>query len=167
MRLTKTSRAAFVAAVMADTPDKVAELVEEIRKKTLAYAIKTLPKEVREAYKLDPSWIGECYVGSYRPINVSIYFPSKNQHPNDHKDKVSTFFKKELNKVEGIAKEREELKSKLEAIVAGCNTRKQLIEALPELEKYAPKEPTVTKNLPAIRNVVEDLKKAGFPSKKK
>jgi hypothetical protein len=60
-------------------------------------------------------------------------------------------------------KARRELENKLHAVVAGCNTRKQLVEALPEFEKYAPQEPTKLAGLPAVSGVVADLVAAGWP----
>ncbi len=51
----------------------------------------------------------------------------------------------------------------LRGVVEGCNTVKQLKEALPEFAKYAPHEEATSKNLPALANVVAEFSKAGWP----
>ena len=58
---------------------------------------------------------------------------------------------------------REELELKLKGVVNGCNTLKQLKEALPEFEKYMPAESEPpSKNLPALANIVADFQAAGL-----
>lgn len=63
---------------------------------------------------------------------------------------------------------RQHLENKLEGIAAGCTTRKQLVELLPEFEKYLPAEEAKPgANLPAISNLVGDFVRAGWPKNKK
>jgi len=59
-------------------------------------------------------------------------------------------------------KERNALFSSIKGIAYGCSTLRQLKEALPELEKYMPKEDAPTRNLPAVANVVADMVKLGW-----
>lgn len=60
------------------------------------------------------------------------------------------------------------LRSKLEDVIKGCNTRKQAAEALPEFDKYLPPEDAKAINtLPALANVVSDFVKAGWPKNQK
>ena len=60
------------------------------------------------------------------------------------------------------------LRSKLEGVIKGCNTRKQAAEALPEFDKYLPPEDAkATSTLPALANVLSDFVKAGWPKNQK
>lgn len=59
------------------------------------------------------------------------------------------------------------LQEKLSSIAYGCTTSKQLIELLPEFEKYLPSERAKTQELPAISNMVGDFLRAGWPKDKK
>lgn len=60
------------------------------------------------------------------------------------------------------------LQSKLESIIKGCNTRKQVVDALPEFEKYLPPEDAqALRTLPALANVLSDFVKAGWPKNQK
>jgi hypothetical protein len=60
----------------------------------------------------------------------------------------------------------EQTESGLENALKGIRTRKQFVEAFPELEKYAPSEHKSGSMLPAIANVVADLSKLGWPKNK-
>lgn len=59
-------------------------------------------------------------------------------------------------------KAREELTSMLRGAANGCNTTKQLAEALPQFAKYLPAENGVTPNLPALTGVVDRFVAAGW-----
>jgi hypothetical protein len=53
-------------------------------------------------------------------------------------------------------------------VAEGASTRKALVAALPEFEKYLPAEVEApVRSLPAIANVVAEFTKAGWPKGEK
>ena len=60
---------------------------------------------------------------------------------------------------------RTRAKDKLEDLVMGCSTRKQLVNLLPECEKYLPAEASTDRSLPVVANVISDMTKLGWPKK--
>jgi len=54
------------------------------------------------------------------------------------------------------------LETTLTAAIAGMKTRKQIAEAFPEFVKYLPAEQGKSTNLPALTNVVNQVKAAGW-----
>lgn len=59
---------------------------------------------------------------------------------------------------------RSALKDRLRSVAYACSTRKALLAALPEFEKYLPEdEPAALRTLPVVANVVADFVKAGWP----
>lgn len=167
MKLTNYLRTAFVSAVMQDVP--VQDFDEQIDKVRVEAVAKELPEKLRAAW-LDP--LLRCYFET-RSLNVHsdfhVHVPTPLHMYNSTDDPTHPSYRIRnalLSLAEQRAearKVRRELKNKLHAVVAGCNTRKQLIEALPEFEKYAPQEPTKLAGLPAVSGVVADLVAAGWP----
>lgn len=59
---------------------------------------------------------------------------------------------------------RNNLETKLQAVAESCTTRKALLNALPEFEKYLPADDAAAcRSLPVVANVVSDFMKAGWP----
>jgi hypothetical protein len=64
-------------------------------------------------------------------------------------------------------KARADLRSKLKSVAYSVSTRKALVAALPEFEKYLPAdEAKAVRTLPVVQNVVADFVKAGWPARK-
>ena len=167
MKLTNYLRTAFVSAVMQDVP--VQDFDEQIDKVRVEAVAKELPEKLRAAW-LDP--LLRCYFDTrslhlHGDFHVQVPTPLHMYNSTDDPTHPSYRIRNALLSLAEQRAEarraRRELKDKLHAVVAGCNTRKQLIEALPEFEKYAPQEPTKLAGLPAVSGVVADLVAAGWP----
>jgi hypothetical protein len=161
MRLTNTIRDAFIRAAMADVP-KI-DYQEKTIKVVMEDAIAQLPPKVRAIYKdkdlsrfvkTEDSYFGNAYVrvpcggGDFRLTT-------------DTAAKVQ-----ELKEADKSQNDRnQELSQKLRAVAYSCQTRKALVDALPEFEKYLPEdEAAACRTLPAVANVVSDFVKAGWPN---
>lgn len=156
MKLTNTIRDAFVRAAMADVP--TVDYDDQIQKLVTADAVKQLPPKVAAIYKdaaLRP-FVSADYCGQ-----VSGHFPGVNFKPTAETLAVV----KRLNDADDVqSTRRNELSRRLRAVAYSVTTRKALIDALPEFEKYLPvDDAAATKNLPAVANVVADFVKAGWP----
>ena len=154
MRLTKVTKKAIVRSIMNDvlkfvTNDK--EGKQQIQDALVA----AMSPEARKLYKQNPKALREKYVTAW-----SVGFDSSFEvivGDADIDDAIKPFV--------DAYKAREELRHKLEGIVEGCSTTKQLLALAPEFEKYIPQEAAPSKNLPAVANVVADLTKMGWPKK--
>jgi hypothetical protein len=166
MKLTNSIRNAFIRSVMNDVPkidhsEAIRKLVVEDFASKLPTKIKAIwnDKELRHWIKTDYSFWG----------GVSVTYPSAEQ--TSWRD-VPALSQKAQIEVDALVKARKEqdevrnqLESKLKSAAYGCNTRKQLAELLPEFEKYLPVDQSaaLTKNLPAVANLIVDFTKAGWP----
>ena len=164
MKLTNYLRNAFVSAVMQDVP--VQDFDEQIDKACVEAVAKELPEKLRAAW-LDP--LLRCYFDT-RGLHVHDDFYVQAPSPLYSYDESNELCCRIKNALLPLAEQgaeargvRRELEDKLHAVVAGCNTRKQLVEALPEFEKYAPQETAKLAGLPAVSGVVADLVAAGWP----
>ena len=167
MKLTNYLRKAFVSAVMQDVP--VQDFDEQIDKVRVEAVAKELPEKLRAAW-LDP--LLRCYFDT-RSLHVHgdfcvqapspLYMYNSTDGPTHPSYRIKDALRPLAEQKAEARRARRELEDKLHAVVAGCNTRKQLIEALPEFEKYAPQEPAKLAGLPAVSGVVADLVAAGWP----
>ena len=167
MKLTNYLRTAFVSAVMQDVP--VQDFDEQIDKVRVEAVAKELPEKLRAAW-LDP--LLRCYFGMrclhlhgdfYVQVPTPLYMYNNSDDPTHPSYRIRNALLPLAEQRAEARTTRQELHRKLEAVVAGCNTRKQLVEALPEFEKYAPKETEKLAGLPAVSGVVADLVAAGWP----
>jgi hypothetical protein len=160
MKLTNTIRDAFVRAAMADVP-KI-DYQEKTIKVVMDDAVSQLPPKVRAIYK-DKELsrfifvYGKYFGNSY----VSVPCGDKGfKLTADAAAKVAEI--KESDEAQD--KNQKELSQKLHAVAYACSTRKALVDALPEFEKYLPAdEAAACRTLPVIANVVSDFVKAGWP----
>lgn len=169
MRLTNYMRDAFVAAVMNDVPNaERVELEAKVHKIALDDALKTCPAPIKAAWAdnlLRPfvrtrtvSFYSINYGRPFRQIEVPCA-SDYSQSPST-KERIEAFAKvaSQANKT------REELETKLRAVAYGVTTRKALVEALPEFEKYLPADDAkAVRSLPVVANVVSEFVKAGWP----
>lgn len=167
MKLTNYLRKAFVSAVMQDVP--VQDFDEQIDKVRVEAVAKELPEKLRAAW-LDPllrCYFDTRYLYAHSDFHVQVPTPLYMYNSSDDPAHPSYRIRNALLPLAEQRAEanraRRELENKLEAVVAGCNTRKQLVEALPEFEKYAPQETAKLAGLPAVSGVVADLVAAGWP----
>ena len=170
MKLTNYLRNAFVSAVMQDVPFESFESFDEQIDKACVLAVaKELPEKLRAAW-LDP--LLRCYFDTrslhlhgdfYVQVPTPLHVYNSTDDPTHPSYRIRNALRPLAEQRAEARTTRQELHRKLEAVVAGCNTRKQLIEALPEFEKYAPQEPAKLAGLPAVSGVVADLVAAGWP----
>lgn len=181
MKLTKLHKQAIVQAIMDDVPSCKRDFNEEFRKLVVADMIEQAQKISPHLVALlkDPSLrsfacsgydtaLPESYrddSGNYRRAwdagisSVKVY--------NGYQCSPAVFAKaKELMDDGILEKDRlTALRTKVEGAVNACTTRKQIMERMPEFEKYLPEEVKSgsDRNLPAIANLAADLIKAGWP----
>lgn len=160
MRITNPIRQAFVSSALNDVPqidydEKIRSLVN---KKTTVYLEKAGIESIDSA-RLNTNYV---YVGNQsffvRGVTTNeAYFISTDKEIQGLS---------ESNKLQRAS--LQQLKTLLESSIAVCTTRKQVITALPEFEKYLPAaDPVKTTNLPAMANVLSTFVKAGWPKNQK
>lgn len=160
MKLTKSDREAFVAAVMDDVP-KV-DYDAQAEKLATALLLERLPETIKQAYG-DPN-LRPCIVHSYISLPSGLqnfYGPAPFPVGFYDNEALTALGEKAIEQSRADSKLRENLAS----VIASCSTLKQAKERLPEFEKYLPAERDASglSNLPAVSNVVAQLTKAGWP----
>ena len=169
MRLTNTIRDAFIRAAMHDVPQEI-DHSEEIRKLATEELVGKLHPKIKSVY--DDLEIRDWLKTDYSTYGgVSISYPARGQTWSQMSPKLSTSVQAKIDALEKKSKEskkvRDELEYKLRNVAYGVSTRKQLVDALPEFEKYLPEdEAKAIRSLPVVTNVVADFVKAGWPTKK-
>lgn len=160
MKLTNNLRDAFVRAAMADVPkvdytEKARDLVNKLNKE---YQIKAKIDKV-DIMRLTSSYLSVTNQSFYVRGLTDIEYSELKTNPE----------LKKLNDLhEAQRKAHRELEVKLAGAIAGCTTRKQAVDALPEFDKYLPEDTVAAmRSLPAIANVVTDFVKAGWPKTQK
>ena len=161
MKLSKLLRQSFVRAAMDDVP-KI-NYDAEIRKVALAGAVKSMPSDLRRAYEKHPDWFTND--GQHIPGFGYMYLPTASEK------KLPEATLEEIKRLVQLKDEQthrlDQLRIKLRGIADSCTTRKALVEALPEFEKYLPADaPTACRMLPVVANVVADFVAAGWPKDK-
>lgn len=170
MRLTNTIRDAFVRAAMSDVPQ--VDYEEQAQKIGKAAISASLPASVQKLIK-DPiasEYLNREYITMPRYFSNFYFYTQRNDHAvlqNKHPEAWAQIT--ELHaKNDQQSKERRELESKLRAVANSVTTRKALVAALPEFEKYLPDdEEKAIRTLPVVTNVVADFAKAGWPKDQK
>ena len=157
MRLDKYVKSSIVRAIMQDVPpvDKAAR-----RLAVQAAIVKAMSPEVRKVFRSNPGALRTAYTGDV--VELDDYNSRSITVGDVTDDQLEEILKpyKEEDRV------RYDTKRKLQGIVEGCSTLKQLQTLLPEFKQYMPTEAAPTKNLPAVANVVADLSKLGWPKSK-
>lgn len=165
MRLTQTHREAFVRAVMQDVP--AVNYREQAQKIIQDFQVRHMPKEIQAIYK-NPELRGYL-----RAHNFYVYRIDNGFYAAIYGDaKLDDATKAKLDDLEKLDSQQQrqhrDLEAKLKAVLASVTTRKALVEALPEFEKYAPAEDApLSRNVPALANIVTDFMAAGWPKGKK
>ncbi len=159
MRLTMNLKESFVRAAMADVPS--VDYDEAISKVACEDAASKLPPKVRAVYadKATRHFVATTYIriaGAYLCVpNGGDYSPSP-----EATLEVERLCKEQKTQ----ADKRNDLRLKLRGCAMACTTKKQLVDMLPEFEKYLPEdEAAACRTLPVVTNVVADFVKAGWP----
>lgn len=160
MRLTNTIRDAFIRAAMADVPS--VDYGEKIRSLVIKDAIKQLPPKARAIYN-DPELRHYVRTQYRHHFGVGISFPCGDGTYEPSEETRAECVKLEAADEEQNARNKA-LRAKLHAVAYSVSSRKALVDALPEFEKYLPAdEAAACRTLPVIANVVADFVKAGWP----
>lgn len=157
MKLTNYHREAFVNAAMDDVPQvdydaQAAKILQD-------FQLKHMPKEIRAIYE-NPELRGflKDHSRRFNYSYISVYGDAD-------LDKATYAKIEELETaVEAQSKKHRDLRRMLESVAARVTTRKALVEALPEFEKYMPAEDApATRCVPALANIVSSFVAAGWP----
>lgn len=170
MKLTNFIRDAFIKGVMNDVPSK-ANNSEAIRKLVVDDMVSRLPTSVRQLWddKANRHWLKTDF-NSYGGVTVN--YPAAEQYNSWNKPALTPIVQAKVDMLEAETNQDKETRSSLEqkikAAAYGCTTRKQLVELLPEFEKYLPEDmaKATRTNLPAVANLLSDFTKAGWPKNK-
>lgn len=169
MWLTTTLKDAFINSVMADVPS--VDYTEQKIKLIQAAAHNAQSPLMKEFIRDKPGMVGWVGIVMYYSDRGAISTLARGCHITETALNGNIKLQKQLCDLReqevNQYNTRQELQKKLQQVVTGCNTRKQLLEALPEFEKYLPKEAAPSRNLPAIANLVSDFTQAGWPKKGK
>jgi hypothetical protein len=155
MKLTKYDKMAIVKAIMADVPKPNKT---KRRAEIQVALVKVMSPAVRKVFKESPGALLTSIVGD---VTYDGRWDTRSVVVGDVTDKVlETILKPYRDEDDAISAAH----NKLRGAVDSCNTRKALMDRLPEFEKYFPAESApLSKNLPALANVVADLSKIGWP----
>lgn len=164
MKLTKTLRHAFIRAVMDDVP--FINYAEQARELATEYVVNLMPPKIRAVWD-DKDLRDSLDTSSVRLPGRFSYaylprFPGRPNEIGEHLTLHATLCELS-NKFVQQGEQRTALRDLLTAVADSVTTTQALIKALPEFEKYVPKEPATTKNLPALTNVVAAFMQAGWP----
>ncbi len=123
-----------------------------------AAIVKAMSPEARKLYNKTPSALRTYHFGE---IIYTGNWSSRDLVIGDVNSETLTALAKPYeDEDEAISAAR----CKLQGAIEGCTTRKALMTRLPEFEKYYPaEEAPMSKNLPALANVIADLSKLGWP----
>lgn len=161
MRLTNLIRDSFVAAAMQDVP-KV-DYEKQIVALYQRAMIDAMPPELVGHYNKNKKWFRHSYKHVHG-LSTSFEIVCPDFDPPPLKPEQQ----KQIDELVAAHKAQRatlnDLRTKLHGVAYGVTTRKALVEALPEFEKYLPKEDEKpSKSLPALANLVADFTKAGWP----
>lgn len=158
MRLTNSLRDAFIDSVMEDVPQQdyrqqITDRVNLLHKQIMA----TLGIVPAHFERLASNWL---YIESMGFSARGLLQKENESIANDDicRGLYALYTKQK--------KDREALEQKLHGVVYGCTTTQQLLEALPQFEKYIPAEPEKSRQLPVTTGVVKAFKQAGWPKGK-
>ena len=157
MKLNKYQKQAIVRAIMQDVPP-----IDKAKRRTNLQAalVKAMSPEARKLYNRTPSALRTHHFGDL--IYTGAYVSRELIVGDVNKEAIAELVKPyETEDEEHYAAQR-----KLQGIVEGCSTLKQLQTLLPEFISYFPTEAEPTKNLPAVANMVSELSKLGWPKGK-
>lgn len=164
MRLTNTIREAFISAAMNDVPSvDYAEQARELAHAELKRQFSRAFPDIDMALAIESGWLNKT--GVHMPgtlANLYTYTRGYDALQEDHR--LWLRLEALAEKHESQSRQREELRRKLHAVAYSVTTRKALVDALPEFEKYLPAdEAKALRSLPVVANVVTDFVRAGWP----
>lgn len=157
MRLTNAIRDAFVNGVMGDVPQ--IDYQEQAIKLIQSDDLERLPPEIKKIVKMSNlvKFLDRTYYRQGCYISCQVYIGYKPSSEIEAKiNALDTAHRVQID-------QRKTLRQTLRIAAYTCRTRKALVEALPEFEKYLPASDVVNRRLPVAQNVVSDFVAAGWP----
>lgn len=152
MRLDKYTKKAIHRAIMADVP-KLFTNDEAAKQEIQEALVKAMSPLARKLYKQNPAALAKRHFSSW-----DYGFRSSVDLIVGDADSAAV-----LKPYKDAHDRRSSVGERIESVIEGCSTLKQLKALLPEFEKYMPSETAPSKNLPAVANIVSDLTKLGWP----
>jgi hypothetical protein len=181
MKLTNYIRDAFVSSAMNDLPKTDPESFEKrVTALVQADAVKQLPPKLQAIWK-DKALREYMHVHRFFPDGsrygggVSVPVPCVGDMTGlcrSHTEfKLSPEARAAVDALiaEKAAEDKRlhDLRQKVRGVAYGVNTRKALLEALPEFERYLPAdEGAAIRTLPCVANVIADFRAAGWKTPK-
>jgi hypothetical protein len=157
MKLNKYDKQAIVKAIMQDVPKP------DKNKRRIAIqdaVVKAMSPAVRKVFKDCPGALRTYHVGD---LTYNGNWDSRTVVVGDVTDGMMDAILKPYKDADD---DLYAAHNKLRNAIDSCTTRKSLMDRLPEFEKYFPSESApLSKNLPALANVVADLSKLGWPKR--
>lgn len=147
MKLNRYHKQAIVNAIMLELP-KVDE--EKLKAEIQAKLVKGMSRACQNLYKKNPEALHKV-VAYETGLSYRREFVVGDA---DYKEIVKPY--------QEAYRERQNVRSKLEAAIEDCTTRKQFVDRFPEFSKHAPLEHASCSTLPAVTNIVADLIKLGW-----
>jgi hypothetical protein len=165
MRLTNYMRDAFIAAVMNDVPevDYGREFERVVRLVNQEQFEREFPG-LLYSVALNSPWFRRSHyhpgIGGFPSAALIGPTEAISSHP-----RVRECIRDIKEKAEAQRTKRGALKASLRGVAYGATTRAALAKALPEFEKYLPREAArPTSDLPALAGVVAAFTQAGWPA---
>lgn len=164
MKLTNYIRDAFITSVLEDVPH--IDYDQQIEDGILKAFVDALPPAVRRMWD-DPATRDYVNLEQLRLNRTWHYVPAMRADDSPALPEAKSAEVKRLIELRDAQSEKfDTLKAKLRSVVYGCNTRKQLVDALPEFEKYLPGAEQQAQYPIAVANVVTEFLQAGWPAGK-
>lgn len=164
MKLTNQIRDAFIRAAMNDVPS--IDYNEQIRVAVQADAVAQLPPKVKALHK-DASLRHFVKTVNWGHWSNRVTVPSGDDGfklTPEAEAKVAALQQADNEQTQS----RQALRERLRQVAYSVSTRKALVDALPEFEKYLPADQqAAVRTLPVVANVVAEFVKAGWPKGKK
>lgn len=158
-RLTTQIRNRIVSAVLADTPDTIAEDATKLQAEIEEWAWSQLPapcpEPLRPYIQISNLYMDDGKMYVHVPYNRAFDWA-------EQRARIRAEFGDRLKDIGTRYDARSALRDKLVASLAGCHTAKQLKERFPELAVYLP-EPDTAAQLPATTDLMDSLRAAGWP----
>lgn len=168
MRLTKIHKQTYVMSILQDTPKINYEtlLHDLIKQDIKAIVMKEFPSLKYEDMQKSKFFKHGYYSFYSYDLGIASVFLRPYWDDYEPSPDIEILISDLLLKARQQQESRHQLKEKLQSVVKGCNTLKQLANALPEFAAYLPTDEIKTYNTPALCSIVEDFKAAGWPKNK-
>lgn len=164
MRLNNLTRNAFVKAAIDDVPQ--VNYSEQIESLLLKDAVDQLPPKIRAIWKDRELQHFVTTFNYWHGMGVgNVALPGEKYEASDAvKDQIRHLLELKKQQDEKISGLRQMLRS----VAYGAQTCKQLIEQLPEFERYLPEREVTARDVPVIANLVAAFASAGWkPAEKR